>query len=129
MKKLNILIVDDSLEVRDYIKEILERDYYKISTLSYPEEIIRYDKNIDLLLTDLCFKDNKGNKKNKDGFYIIDTLKKKYPELPIILMSSGLNNIIRDRCKSIGVKTFPKYEDDKTPVNKKKLLNAIEDYL
>jgi CheY-like chemotaxis protein len=123
MKKgYKILVADDSLEVQGAVKKALENNY-ELNIVSTPEEAINYNKQFDLLLTDFYFGEDK-----KRGLEVIENWKAKRKDLSAILMSSGLNNNIKIKCRELNVPTFPKYEDNVTPVDEDKLRELIGSY-
>jgi DNA-binding NtrC family response regulator len=121
MKK--ILFVDDNQEVQNAVKKSLEKDY-EIKIVSTPEEAIDYNKEFDLLLTDFYFGEDK-----KRGLDVIKNWKAKKKDLSAILMSSGLNDNIKSMCKELNTPTFPKYENNITPINEDNLRELIKSYL
>jgi DNA-binding NtrC family response regulator len=121
-KTVKILVADDNSEVQEAVKKALEKDY-EIEIVSTPEEAIGYNKEFDLLLTDFYFGENK-----KRGLEVIEDWKAKKKDLSAILMSSGLNNNITSKCKELNVPTFPKYENNITPVDEEKLKELVNSY-
>ncbi len=94
MKKL--LIVDDSELSREKIKSILQEDNYYIKTVSDGHEALKtLRKNpFDLIITDIIMP-------KMEGLEFIITLKKEYPALKILAVSS-YKPIYLEMAKAIG---------------------------
>lgn len=122
-KAYRILVADDSSEVQEAVKKALEKNY-ELNIVSTPEEAINYDKGFDLLLTDFYFGEDK-----KRGLEVIEDWKAKKKDLVAILMSSGLNNNIKSKCKELNIPTFSKYENNITPINEDNLRGLIKFYI
>jgi CheY-like chemotaxis protein len=122
-KDYKILVADDSSEVQKAVKTALEKSY-ELNIVSTPEEAINYNEKFDLLLTDFYFGRDK-----KRGLEVIKELKAKRKDLSAILMSSELNQNIKNKCEKLNIPTFPKYEDNITPINEDSLRKLIKSYL
>ena len=86
MKK--ILIVDDGKDIRFILNEILiENDYSVVSagTIKEAEGIINND-HFDLALLDVLL-----DEKSRDGLYLLNQIKKKNKDIPVIMMSGHAN--------------------------------------
>ena len=82
MKK--ILIVDDEKDIRFILDEILtEHNYSTITkgTISDAESFIN-NENFDLAILDVLL-----DEKSRDGLYLLNLIKKKNKDIPIIMMS------------------------------------------
>ena len=79
-----ILIIDDDLNMRETIKEILLGENYEIYIASNGKEGIKQQTNIvfDLVITDIIMPD-------MDGIEVILNLKKHSPNTKIIAISGG----------------------------------------
>jgi CheY-like chemotaxis protein len=119
-KDYKILVADDSSEVQEAIKTALEKSY-ELNIVSTPEEAINYTEQFDLLLTDFYF-----GKDKKSG---LEVIKEKRKDLSAILMSSELNQNVKNKCEKLNIPTFLKYEDNITPINEDKLKELIKSYL
>jgi len=84
MKK-HILIVDDEVTIRELLTGYLTANGYRVTAASSVHEAIRLaDKELpDLLISDLQLEDG-------DGFEIIERVKSKQPDLPVILLTGVL---------------------------------------
>jgi DNA-binding response OmpR family regulator len=122
-KHYKILVADDNRYVQQAVKKALEQDY-NLEIVSTPEEAINCNNEFDLLLTDFYFGAGK-----KIGLDIIKEWRAKKKDLGAILMSSRLDENIKSKCAKLHIQTFPKYEDDITPVNKENLRELIKSYL
>lgn len=79
-----ILIIDDDLNMRETINEILSSDDYEIKLASDGKEGLTLHKQeaFDLIITDIIMPD-------MDGIEVIIELKKKHPGTKIIAISGG----------------------------------------
>ena len=82
MKK--ILIVDDEKDIRFILNEILTENKYSVITLGTIKEAEEYINNntFDLALLDVLL-----DEKSRDGLYLLNCIKKKDKEIPVIMMS------------------------------------------
>ncbi|MEO0275637.1 MAG: response regulator, partial [candidate division WOR-3 bacterium] len=81
MKKAKVLIIDDEKAILEWLRIILE-DYYDVDTLDNPLEISDYvDKNYDCIICDIKMP-------QKDGFYIMEEFRKRYPDIPFIFITA-----------------------------------------
>ena len=121
-KDYKVLVVDDRLEVLEAAKKILEKDYTVI-TISTPKEAINYDKDFDLLISDIYFK-----KEEKNGFEIILDWRKKKEGLNAILMSSGFDEQTIRLCKKYKILRLEKFKDDLHPIDASELKELVGYY-
>jgi len=121
-KDYKVLVVDDRLEVLEAAKKILEKDYTVI-TISTPKEAINYDKEFDLLITDIYFK-----KEEKNGFEIILDWRKKKEGLNAILMSSGFDEQTIRLCKKYKILRLEKFKDYLHPIDASELKELVSYY-
>ncbi len=85
-RKLNIVVVDDSQEIREFLKEILEKEGHKVYSFKSGGEVLKnIDKidKIDLLIVDINLPDIKG-----DALY--NMLKYKFPELKVLYLTGDI---------------------------------------
>ncbi|WP_238916962.1 response regulator [Clostridium sp. YIM B02555] len=106
-KQKNILVVDDSASVRNFIKLILEDANYNVYEASNGEEgIAVYKKlgNIDLIITDIYMP-------RKSGLELVVELREEYKDINIIVLSDGgkynFSNEL-DICETLGAAYFIK---------------------
>jgi CheY-like chemotaxis protein len=80
----SILVVDDEQDVRELLQGVLEAADYEVTTAIDGEQAIRLLalQKFSLVLTDLLMP-------NKDGIEVVGELRKKYPTIPVIVMSGG----------------------------------------
>jgi two-component system nitrogen regulation response regulator NtrX len=85
----DILIVDDERDIRELIADILEDEGYgtRLAGNSDDAMLAIRDKQPDLLILDIWLKDS-----NMDGIDILKTVKREYPEVPVVIIS-GHGNI------------------------------------
>ncbi|HHJ36641.1 MAG TPA: sigma-54-dependent Fis family transcriptional regulator [Gammaproteobacteria bacterium] len=84
MTDKTILVVDDDTALRDVLNKTLSMENYNVITAEdgrHALSILKANKDIDLLLTDV-------EMKPMDGHTLLKKCKKQYPELPVILMTA-----------------------------------------
>jgi CheY-like chemotaxis protein len=78
----SILVVDDDPQIRQLMIDVLNRDGYLIAWAANGQDAL--DKitlhSVDIVVTDLSMP-------VKDGFALIDDLRRDYPQIPIIVVS------------------------------------------
>jgi DNA-binding NtrC family response regulator len=79
-----ILVIDDDIQVREMLREMLERVGHEVVDASDGTEGMKVFRKspTDLVVTDIFMPD-------KDGIVTIQELKNEYPEVPIIALSGG----------------------------------------
>ncbi|WP_027624294.1 response regulator [Clostridium lundense] len=110
----NILIIDDSISIRKFIRVLLEDENYKVYEASNGEEGIELFKkngNIDLVITDVYMP-------KKTGIEVLIELEKEYKDTKIIVLSDGGKDNFSDElgiCEDLGAIRFMKkdYVKDK----------------
>ena len=121
LKKL-ILVVDDSLPVREIESEILSSEGYNVDTASDGADALKKakQKKYDLICTDL-------NMPVMDGFALIENLKKdnELLNIPIIVISSNANEKDQKRAFSLGASRYI----IKNSFNNQNLLDAVSELL
>ena len=116
MKK--ILIVDDEKDIRFILNEILTENHYTIvsaGTIKEAESIINND-HFDLALLDVLL-----DEKSRDGLYLLNQIKKKNKDIPVIMMSGHANIQIAVNSVKDGA-----FEFLEKPFNQERLLNFIK---
>jgi two-component system nitrogen regulation response regulator NtrX len=116
MKK--ILIVDDEKDIRFLLSSILIDEGYKTieaKSISDSEIIINKD-NFDLAIIDISLGDKK-----KDGIFLLNTVKKKNKDIPVIMISGHATIKIAVDSMKLGA-----YEFLEKPFNKDRLLNFVK---
>ncbi|MFO0699496.1 MAG: response regulator [Nitrospira sp.] len=93
-----ILLVDDNADIREAIRELLETDQHRVlEAVDGQEALPRWRAHLpDLLITDFWMP-------RMNGLEVIKAVCAEQPDLPIILMSSGIETHLR---RSI-LKRFP----------------------
>jgi DNA-binding response OmpR family regulator len=84
-----ILIIDDSKEIVAVLKEFFERKYETLTAYDGFEGLQlfeEYENSIDLVITDLLMPE-------LSGFGMISILKRKYPGIPIIVITGYRGNV------------------------------------
>ena len=116
MKK--ILIVDDEKDIRFILNEILTENHYTVvsaGTVKKAESIINKD-HFDLALLDVLL-----DEKSRDGLYLLNQIKKKNKDIPVIMMSGHANIQIAVNSVKDGA-----FEFLEKPFNQERLLNFIK---
>lgn len=106
-KQKNILIIDDSASIRNFLKIMLEEANYNVYQAFDGEAgIEEYKKtgNIDLVITDIYMP-------KKSGVEVLVELRKEYKDIKIIILSDGgkdnfSNNL--EVCEALGAAHFMK---------------------
>jgi CheY-like chemotaxis protein len=97
-----ILIVDDSVEVRSFLTDLLEEEGYVVIQASNGkegQECLRKTA-IDLIITDLVMPE-------QEGLETIRSIRRNWPQIPVIAMSGNHNYL--DVARKLGAQAvFPK---------------------
>ncbi|MFC1467178.1 response regulator [Verrucomicrobiota bacterium] len=103
-----ILVIDDEPEIRELLKDKLERSGYEVAIASNGSEGVKiFRKNpADLIVTDIIMPE-------KEGVEVIQEMQSEYPNVKIIAISGGGQHTSMQFClklaKSLGaVHTFTK---------------------
>ncbi len=103
----NILVIDDSASIRNFIRIVLEEANYKVCEASNGEEGIEVYKkygDIDLIITDVFMP-------KKSGLEVVVELRKEYKETKIIVLSDGGKDNFSNElgiCEALGATYFIK---------------------
>jgi two-component system nitrogen regulation response regulator NtrX len=120
MKK-NILIIDDEKYILDSLKDILNDEGYDVTTAETGEKgysiILHQKESIDLVLLDIWLPD-------RDGVEILNDIKAKWNDLPVIMMSGHANIETAVRATKIGALDFLE-----KPLSLEKVILAVENAL
>lgn len=86
-----ILVIDDDQQIRELIREILERGGHTVFEADNGVAGLRKmaEETVDIVVTDIIMPD-------KDGLETITDLRKSYPEVRIIAISGGGRRVNRD---------------------------------
>lgn len=112
LEQKNILIIDDSATVRNFVTNILGQANYNVYAASNGEEGIELYKklgNIDLVITDIYMP-------KKTGIEVIMELKVEHEDLKVIIFSDGgKENFSNDSgiCEALGAAYFLKKDSVK----------------
>ena len=116
----NILIIDDSISIRSFIKLMLEDEKYNV--VEAENGAIGIEKfragNYDLVISDIYMPE-------KSGLEVVVTLKKDYPDIQIIILSDGGKENFTDYmsvCEALGATSFlskSKIKDELLPLIKR----------
>lgn len=89
----SILIIDDSVEFRQMLRDMLESEGYEVSEANNGAEGLEaFQKNpVDIVFTDILMPE-------KDGIETICSFKKDFQDVKIIAMSGGGNYIKPEEC-------------------------------
>lgn len=103
----NILIIDDSVSIRKFIRILLEDANYKVYEASNGEEgidLFEKNGNINLVITDIYMP-------KKTGIEVLIELEKGYKNTKIIVLSDGGKDNFSDElgiCEDLGATRFMK---------------------
>jgi CheY-like chemotaxis protein len=81
-----IIVIDDERDIREVLKEVLEKGGFDVSTASNSDEglqLLRTD-GADLVITDIIMP-------GKDGVETVHTIRMEFPNTRIIVISGGGN--------------------------------------
>ncbi len=86
-----ILVIDDDQQIRELIREILERASHTVFEADNGVAGLQRmsEETVDVVVTDIIMPD-------KDGLETITELRKSYPEVRIIAISGGGRRVNRD---------------------------------
>ena len=88
MRKI-INVVEDEKDLNELVKRYLERDgYYVNSYLTFDDAYAHLDEPCDLWILDIMLDDNNGFNSDKSGFDLMDEVKERNRETPVIFMSA-----------------------------------------
>ena len=119
-----ILIVDDNADIRLILDELIKDTGYKTRlAANYNQALTEIDKK----LPDVAIIDVKLDKGDNDGILLLDHIKKKNPDLPVIMISGHANIEMAVNSLKSGA-----FEFIQKPFDKERLLNfvnrAVENY-
>ncbi|HTY20857.1 MAG TPA: response regulator [Geobacteraceae bacterium] len=119
----SILIIDDDIDVRHCIRDILEQSGYDV--LEAENGMVGLGKfrqsKTDLVIIDLFMPE-------KEGIETIIELRKEFPELKILAISGGIPGYGPDHFLNIAQKLGADRSLDK-PFNMEQLLTAVEELI
>ena len=120
--KETVLLVEDELDLRELVREILEGQGYQVLEASTGAEAIRLwegqDQKIDLLLSDMIMPEGMS------GRELAEKLQKSDPDLPVIITSGYSQDMIeRDAALDERIRFFSK------PFHPAQLAQAVRECL
>lgn len=89
MKKYGtILVVDDNTAVLTAMKYCLADTFERVRTLPSPDNMLRLmdTEQVDIVLLDMNF--SMGINTGQDGLFWLQSLRKRHPETPVVLMTA-----------------------------------------
>ena len=115
----NILIIDDSLLQRMIIRNIIEEGGYKVLEASSGNEGLKMIESHkpDCIILDLLMPDINGIK-------ILETLGDRTTEIPVVIVTSDIQESTRQQCIELGASGFLN-----KPPKKDMLLNILNKHL
>ncbi len=119
----SILVIDDDIQVRQLLRQILEREgYYVLDAPDGNKGLKLYRQSpTDLIITDIIMPE-------KEGLETIRELKREFPDVKIIAISGGGHNLDAKGCLNV-VKHFGVDYIFSKPFDRKELLEAIQKLL
>jgi CheY-like chemotaxis protein len=95
-----ILVVDDNPYDLILIKELLNEEYH-IQTVSSAKAALKSlrKQSFNLVITDMCMP-------QMDGFEFIESIKKLYPYLPIVLLSASLEGDYKQKADEMDIAAY-----------------------
>jgi len=114
----DILIVDDEADIRDLISDVFNDNGYSTRKAKNSIEAFEQvaDKVPSAIILDIWLKNSE-----LDGLGILETVKRKYPSVPVIMISGHGN--IETAVKSLKIGAYDYVEK---PFKEDKLLNAVK---
>ena len=112
-----ILIIDDNSDIRLILDELITEAGYKTRmAANYNQALTEIDKK----LPDVAILDVKLDKGDNDGILLLDHIKKKNSDLPVIMISGHATVQIAVEATRLGA-----YEFIEKPFSKEKILNYV----
>jgi CheY-like chemotaxis protein len=121
-KSARILIIDDEVQIREMLDQMLSREGYQVVHAPNGKEGMEIcrGQEVDLIITDIIMPE-------KDGIEMILELRHDFPHLKVIAISGGGRlgpDGYLEMAKKLGAhRTFFK------PFNRREILDAVEDLL
>ncbi|MFL2886805.1 MAG: sigma-54-dependent transcriptional regulator [Candidatus Pelagibacter sp.] len=119
-----ILIIDDNVDIRFILDELIKESGYKTRLAANFNQAL---SEIDKKLPDVAIIDVKLDKGDNDGIQLLDHIKKKDSDIPVIMISGHANIEMAVNSLKSGA-----FEFIQKPFNKERLLNfvnrAVENY-
>jgi CheY-like chemotaxis protein len=126
MKKNKVLLVDDDPDLISAFEAILySRDYQVVSAMNKSDALRRLETSQpDIVILDVMMEEE------HDGFELAREFKKKYPELPVIMLT-GISEVtgVNFRAAAADPDWLPADEYLDKPVSPDELIRTIEELL
>jgi len=114
---VEILIVDDNSDIRFILDELIKEAGYKTRLAANFNQAL---SEIDKKLPDVAIMDVKLDKSDNDGIQLLDHIKKKNPDIPVIMISGHANIEMAVNSLKSGA-----FEFIQKPFDKERLLNFV----
>ncbi|WP_163340261.1 PAS domain S-box protein [Desulfopila sp. IMCC35008] len=99
----NVLFIDDESPITSIVGKVLPRYGYRVTTYEDPQEaldhFLSFSANYDILITDMTMP-------KLTGMEIINSIRKKRPELPVILCTGYSEKISENEARYLGVDEY-----------------------
>jgi two-component system, chemotaxis family, chemotaxis protein CheY len=118
MKK--ILIVDDSMYMRNMLRDILPDQYGVVEADSGATAIATYDKE----QPDMVFLDIVMPEGDTEGMSVLGKIKKKNPKAPVVMITAVGQEAIINQCKKLGAEDYIL-----KPFDDKQVVDTVAKYL
>ena len=117
--KASILVVDDDESIRKLLKKILERDGYACDTAENVDKALSKTaaQSFDLIISDI-------NMPGKSGIELLKEIKKRYPNIPTLIISGIKDVTTSDSAISLGA-----YDYIVKPFQKNQVLISVKNSL
>ena len=112
-----ILIIDDNLDIRSIIKDLIEEAGFKTRIAANYNQALN---EIDKKLPDVAIIDVKLDKGDNDGLELLSHIKKKNKDIPVIIITGHANIEMAIKALKSGA-----FEFIEKPFNRERLLNFI----
>lgn len=101
-----LLIVDDNVTILTALTFALEDKFERILTLTTPDDILKTlaQENADLLLLDMNF--SLGMNTGQEGLFWLRAIGKRYPGLPVVLLTAYADVDLAVRALKSGARDF-----------------------
>lgn len=102
----SILIVDDNTAIHTALQFCLETTFKKIISISDPNDILKTiaQEEIDVVMLDMNF--TLGVNTGQDGLMWLRAIKKRHPQLPVVLLTAYANIQLAVRGMKYGASDF-----------------------
>lgn len=81
-----LLIVDDAAEYVNSLKNALKSEFSIVCALTLEDAKKKTTESVDIILADIRL--DEANPENQDGVLLLEWIKNKFPDKPVVLMSA-----------------------------------------